>query len=220
MAPPTSTDDDALEQKRHELITLLRHTSRLSVDNEGEAMSTVQTRLLAEIRRIEVEEMRRHIASCPGLSPSSPAFDIALPALDEALHHIDDNSEKLEAGLMTNPGLMKSLLPSLISSKQESKNATFNKSMVYDDLPADVDILERVPTAVSPDSSVSESGDRSNDFIQTGAKTKAGAKTNSKKPKVSKKRSIFTRIVGALLRCLLMDLPLATTCLLLVASYS
>jgi hypothetical protein len=103
------TDSTSLQTKRKELITLVNHIRLRPGHNEdSEATNIVLSRILAEVRRAEVEQIRNHILDCPGLSSKSAAYAAALPALEEAIIHINRNSDKLDSSLLSTAALTSS----------------------------------------------------------------------------------------------------------------
>jgi hypothetical protein len=188
--------ESSLAKKRKDLVNLINHIRSLNIDEDSEATNVVLSRLLAEVRRGEVEQMRNHILSCPGLSPKSPALATALPALEEALEHINKNSDKLQTALMSSA--------SLLNSFPGENDGSIPQDQSHDLL---LDLS-------NDSSSMSDIEVDQGDATVT-AKTNTGKNRKKKKNSGSK----VGYVIGNLLRCAFLDLPLATTCLFLVASY-
>jgi len=259
MTRSTPTHEDTslkarLSRKRHDLMKLMQHASTLPVDARGEAMNVVLTRLLTEIRRIEVQEMRLHLQSCEGLSSEFTGAngdgyalghghgdvlrDTALPALEEALRHIDANGDMLEAGRMTNAALIQSMPLFGRMNGNGIAHSSNNDSNGGAGVPANVSIVQeelrnmnllRNDSNDSPDSSItdmniikSEPEDmKMNMKIKSSPKKGKGKKNASiKKSSYVNKSPLWYRLITGFLRCLFLDLPLATTCLFLVSSYA
>ena len=199
--------DSSLQKKRRDLVTLINHIRSLDIDEDSEAANIVLSRLLAEVRRGEVEQIRNHILSCPGISSKSPALATALPALQEALEHINKNSDKSQSALMSSAALLNSFDGSKDGDGSIPRNvphdAAADTSYDYDSSSiSDLDVpVDQDETMQQKQKIVTKKG-------------------NTKRKNKSGSTSTIGRIIGTLLRCIFLDLPLATTCLFLVASYS
>lgn len=97
-----SDSSTCLLRKRNELINLINHIrSRPGHNEDSKVTNVILSRLLAEVHRTEVEEMRNRILDCPGLSSKSPALQAALPVLEEAMAHIKRNSDQHNSCLLS-----------------------------------------------------------------------------------------------------------------------
>lgn len=190
MATPASMenkDSTSLQLKRKELITLINY-----IRSRPEHDDVVLSRLLAEVRRVEVEQMRNHILDCPGIGSKSPAFQTALPALEEAIDHINRNSDRLDSSLLS--------------------TAALTNSFLGESVPGDA--MDDIMVSSSNESSLSGSKVEEEKELPLIKERRPSAKMR----KTSSTSSIG-RICGKILRCIFLDLPLASTCLFLVASY-
>ena len=180
-------ESTSLQRKRKDLITLINHIrSHSPGHNEAnEATTAVLTRLLAEVRRAEVEQMRNQILDCPGLSSKSQALKSALSALEEANIYINRNSDDLDNSLLSTDAL----------------TITFIKS--------------NFPLYTIEDTIVSFF----NESSRSDSKLEQEEHTEPTSPVKARKSSNVGRFFGTIIRCIFLDLPLATTCLFLVSSY-
>jgi hypothetical protein len=130
----------SLENKRKELTLLIKHIrSRLGHDEESKLSTIVLSRLLAEVRRIEVEQMRSYILNCPGLNKESTAYQIAFSALDESIDHINRHEELLDSSGLAPCALTSSILENMSNDdiKQE----------VTDDSLSDISLADNTHTS-------------------------------------------------------------------------
>lgn len=216
--------ESCLLKKRQDLITLVNHIRSLGIDEDSEATNIVLSRLLAEVRRGEVDQMRQHILSCPGISSSSAALHTALPALEEALDHINKNGDKLQSSLMSSAALMNSFDGSSSGSSND-RYKYIPRALGHND---SVGISSHDTDSGSTTSSVSElEVDQTKMDVPAIKKLKihkSGKSKAAKKKATSSESgtdgSIIGRILGFILRFTVMDAPLAMTCLFLVTSYS
>ena len=100
--------EETLNTKRRDLSTLIDHIVQMESSQnqqDGTVLNCVVSRLMAELRRAEVEAMRQHILSCPGLSHDSLAYQTAMPALNDALDLISVKEKKMQMLVLSPPEL-------------------------------------------------------------------------------------------------------------------
>jgi hypothetical protein len=190
--------DETLDRKRKDLHTLIDHVMQLEVQEQnGPVMNCVLSRLMAELRRSEVEEMRRHIMSCPGISRDSSALATALPALNEAIELIAAKEKKMQMSLLSPPALAASILglEDSVSGANSSRGSSFS---------SDLDTLEL--NGGVPDTPTSAP-------VQTPVSTPNASTSASLSKSKTTKRSISW--IGAILRTFFLDIPFATTVFIL-----
>ncbi len=199
---------ESLNKKRKDLRTLIDHITKLEVDSEnGPAMNCVLSRLMAEVRRSEVEEMRRHIMSCPGLSRDSAALKTALPALSEAMALIEERDRKYQMSLFGSlPGLA-AASPQRTRDAEDTLSAASSRDS-SSSFSSDLD-----------DQMESVSGNSNTTAVAMGGTSEQGSSTKQKKPK-AKKPSRKSSLIGLFFRSLFLDLPYASTVLLFVSFLS
>jgi len=222
---PSTTTTTSLQRKRQDLITLINHVRTLPIDQNGESSNLVLSRLLAEVRRSEVEEMRNAVLQCPGLSSdkSQALLQIALPALQEALDHINKNGDMMQSSLMSGEALTSSFcakggIPeSVMDVAENSSNDSSSSEHEHDQQDESaIKLIKKegrhqvaVPTLIS-----------SSKKSKASKKPKSSSTNTVRSKSKSSSSSPLARIMKAILRCIFLDLPLATTCIFLVASYA
>mmetsp|Transcript_1779 Transcript_1779/g.2175 ORF Transcript_1779/g.2175 Transcript_1779/m.2175 type:complete len:985 (-) Transcript_1779:97-3051(-) len=186
--------DSSVQSKREDLVKLIDHVKILNVNDKNvPAMKCVIIRLTAEMRRFEVEEMRRHIMGFSGLSSNSSALQTAKRALEEAVEIIETEERKL-----TNI--------SLFGSSTRTLETAFNHS-------------SRISVNTSPDSSVSSDSDlMMNTNTADIAAIAPHIETKTTEPRKKARKKVKSSWIGAFFRTLLLDLPYASAVLILLLS--
>jgi Phytanoyl-CoA dioxygenase (PhyH). len=198
MAPDESI---LLEKKQRELLILIDHIhSHIGHDEySSEESNILLSRLLAEVRRIEVEKLRYHILKCPGLNSDSAAFHIACSALDESLEHIQRHADLHESFQLSSSALTASILGKIVHDLKGQDTT--------EDSYSDLSVVEHIQTSEPPvvgSSTTSFSTDRFDHEIKVTRHRRANS---------------FFIIFGAIFRSLFLDFPLLVTCLFYVASF-
>lgn len=194
----SDNSDASLQRKRDDLETLIKHINSQGFDEESEVTNIVRSRLLAEVRRGEVEQMRKHILSCTKISAESAALDIAESALNAALEHIDKNADNLQSSRMSSAALFHSF------DGNASKDG----------------FVPGADSSLECDSSSGSDLEQDHFEVQNEPRKIKMTRTSNEGKGKGKNESVIWRGFCAMLRCIFLDLPLATTCLFLVASYS
>jgi len=191
-----------------ELLKLIHHiestiTTNSTNEHDSDATDLVLSRLLAKVHQDEIEEMRDFLNHT--LNPPSKAMEVASSALEEALRHIHKNADRLKTLQSSSNSLMESYLASHgISSNHDE--------ILMSELNVPVD-LDRVSSHESPGSSVSDTIQDEVRSEHVGSKKIHGSTQPSKK-------LLFVGFICGILRILFLDVPLASTALCLLASYS
>lgn len=108
----SSSGESSLDKKRRDLYTLIEHIKTIEINAQNEpVIKCVVSRLMAELRRAEVEEMYHHIKACPGLTSESIALSTAIPALNEVAELIAIKEKNMQVNLLLSPQLGHSSLP-------------------------------------------------------------------------------------------------------------
>ena len=187
----TSSSPSALDQKRKDLYTLIEHIKTIEVNAQNEpVIKCVVSRLMAELRRAEVEEMYHHIQSCPGLSNDSAAFSTAIPALNEAAELIAIKEKNMQVNLLLSPQLGHTSLPIDVSAATMTP-----RESIYQNAPSDN----------------REFNNESKQDFTTNAPATREAK------KLKKKSTKSTSWLGTFIRSLFLDLPYAVTVFTFIA---
>lgn len=195
-----------LEKKQRELLHLITHIrSRTGHDEESKASNVLLSRLLAEVRRIEIEQMRNHILKCPGLKSDSAAFQIAWSALDESLQLIERCEDLHESfQLSSTAALTNSILGRKVvhddEGKQDATEDSFSDLSLADPTETSEEPAHRTGRGTIPLNNVSAD----NESLKKGRHHITGTR-------------FFT--FGTILRGLFLDLPLLITCMFFMASY-
>lgn len=202
-----------IETKRKDLSTLIDHVMQIDVDGQNETViNCVLSRLLAELRRAEVEVLRQHILSCPGLSSNSSALhNIAMPALQDALDLIAATERKMASSLLSSHALA-----ACITGLEDSISAN---SFSDSSFSCDLDALDRNGQGHGNENengidANSHSTPTKSTFVTTNAPPPTPEETKSSLPKksVNNKKKSFTKKIGSfLLRNLFLDIPFAIT---------
>ena len=128
--------EECLATKRKDLNALIDHIMHMqtnkpkttnnnkhnNIDSGATVLNCVLSRLMAELRRSEVELMRCHILSCPNLSTNSPALQTAIPALHDALELIQEKENKMNMSLLTPPALVASILGLTLEEEDQQQH--------------------------------------------------------------------------------------------------
>lgn len=244
---PTMTKDtkNSLETKRKDLLILIDHITQKesNVDNNDDdhpnddiVMNCVVSRLMAELQRLEVEIMKQHILSCPGLSRNSVALDVAMPALQDAVDIIAVKEKKMSMSLLTPSALVNSFMSGEDDSMKVSgdggsssspdnsfdqdvhltggnKTTTGNTDSNHDDNNDYVALT----VESSPNSLSSQQSNTFTESSKTTIKPIKSTSTNTKNKLKAKKKS--SSIFGSILRSLFIDVPFAFTTFLLFSCF-
>ena len=203
------TSSSQLHEQRYkehqELLKLIQHLeSAVSTNSTDKSITTsthnkatnlVLSRLLAKVHLDEIDEWNEYIHN--HLNPSSNAFQVASSALDEARSYIIQNTDDLKTLQTGSHSLMDSYLSSRGLSVHSNGNGISKQNIQSD-------ALDRVSSQESPASSVSD----------------VSEKVHSVSSKYLSKKFIFLGFLYSILRILFLDMPLASTTLCLVSSYS
>jgi hypothetical protein len=196
-------------KEHQELLKLIQHLeSTVSTNSTDTAITTttsttpnkatnlVLSRLLAKVHLDEIDEWNEYIQK--HLNPSSNAFQVASSALDEARSYVNQNTDNLQTLQTSSHSLMESYLSSRGLSFH-SNGIGISKHNIRSDA------LERVSSQESPASSISYVSEKVHSVSST--------------PYFSKK-FIVLGFLWSILRILFLDIPLASSTLCLVSSYS
>ncbi len=198
-----------IETKRKDLSTLIDHVMQIDVDGQNETViNCVLSRLLAELRRTEVEVLRQHILSCPGLSSNSSALhNIAVPALQDALDLIAATERKMATSLLSS-----NALAACVTGLEDSISAN---SFSDSSFSCDLDVLDRNHGQIGNEngnSANSHSTSTKSTFVTANARpTPEETKIPSPRSTNTKKKSFTKKIGSFLLRNLFLDIPFAMT---------
>lgn len=196
-------DSILLEKKQRELLILIDHIrSRIGHDEDSKASHVVLSRLLAEVRRIEVEQMRTHILNCPGLNSNSEAFQIAWSALDESIKQIKSHEDLHQSFKLSSSALTSSILGQVVHGKT-GQDAT-------EDSCSDLSVADHIQTSEPP---------MPDNVPLSTVRVDHEFKFNRQSLTKDRNKAKGFLFFGTIIRGLFLDLPLLVTCLFFVASY-